>query len=157
MSIDTYTFGFVYQLVKSWWWYRVTSVPQRPMNSLHSPKETKVPPWYNSRPPTSYTWGYNSTFRGYNPSYPSIRPFIGVITPFITSRGPPCIIVPLSQPSSNFWCFQNTLFSLAKIKHLWGGLFAQSHWVFLFSLKLLARDAWLSTRICMEELWSLMR
>ena len=41
-------------------------------------------------PPTSYKYGYKSTYRGYNPSYPIIRPFIGVITPFITSRGPPC-------------------------------------------------------------------
>ena len=40
-------------------------------------------------PPTSYKYGYNSTYRGYNPSYPIIRPFIGFITPFITSRGPP--------------------------------------------------------------------
>ena len=43
-------------------------------------------------PPTSYKYGYKSTYRGYNPSYPIIRPFIGVITPFITSRGPPCNI-----------------------------------------------------------------
>ncbi len=42
-------------------------------------------------PPTSYKYGYNSTYRGYNPSYPIIRRFIRVITPFITSRGPPCI------------------------------------------------------------------
>ena len=41
-------------------------------------------------PPTSYNWGYNSTYKGYNHSYLFIRPFIGVITPFITSRGPPC-------------------------------------------------------------------
>ena len=41
-------------------------------------------------PPTSYKYGYNSTYRGYNPSYPFIRPFIGVIIPFITGRGPPC-------------------------------------------------------------------
>ena len=34
-------------------------------------------------PPSSYKWGYNS-------SYPFIRPFIGAITLFITSRGPPC-------------------------------------------------------------------
>ena len=33
-------------------------------------------------PPSSYKWGYNS-------SYPFIRPFIGAITLFITSRGPP--------------------------------------------------------------------
>ena len=41
-------------------------------------------------PPTSYKYGYKSTYRGYNPSYPIIRPFIRVISPFITSRGPPC-------------------------------------------------------------------
>ncbi len=33
-------------------------------------------------PPTSYKYGYKSTYRGYNPSYPIIRPFIRVITPF---------------------------------------------------------------------------
>ena len=41
-------------------------------------------------PPTSYKYGYNSSYRGYNPSYPFIRPLIGVTTPFITSRGPSC-------------------------------------------------------------------
>ena len=41
-------------------------------------------------PPTSYKYGYNSTYRSYNPSYPFIRLFIGVITPFIIGRGPPC-------------------------------------------------------------------
>ena len=38
-------------------------------------------------PPTSYKYGYKSTYRGYNPSYPIIRPFIGVRTPFITIVG----------------------------------------------------------------------
>ena len=44
-------------------------------------------------PPTSYKYGYNSTYRDYNPSYPITRPFIGFITPFITSRGPPCRLI----------------------------------------------------------------
>ena len=39
--------------------------------------------WLQGGPPSSYKWGYNS-------SYPFIRPFIGAITLFITSRGPPC-------------------------------------------------------------------
>ena len=47
--------------------------------------------WVQGGPPTSYKYGYKSTYRGYNPSYPIIRPFIRVRTPFITSRGPPCM------------------------------------------------------------------
>ena len=38
--------------------------------------------------PTSYKYGYNSTYWGYSRSYPFIRPFAGVITPFIASGGP---------------------------------------------------------------------
>ena len=53
-------------------------------------------------PPTSYKYGYNSTYRGYNPSYPIIRPFTRVITPFITSRGPPCRYYDPLQKSPNF-------------------------------------------------------
>ena len=41
-------------------------------------------------PPSSYKWGYNS-------SYPFIRPFIGAITLFITSRGPPCGMILKKQ------------------------------------------------------------
>ena len=58
----------------------------------------KYLPSLQGGPPTSYKYGYKSTYRGYNPSYPIIRPFIGVITPFITSRGPPCTNLSLIRP-----------------------------------------------------------
>ncbi len=60
------------------------------MAYLHTWKHLKLPNFVEGGPPTSYKYGYKSTYRGYNPSYPIRRPFIRVITPFITSRGPPC-------------------------------------------------------------------
>ena len=47
------------------------------------PNQKKCEQFTQGGPPTSYKYGYKSTYRGY-------RPFIGAITPFITSRGPPC-------------------------------------------------------------------
>ena len=50
------------------------------LNSRNLIRISKISTWpCKVGPPTSYKYGYNSTYRGYNPSYPFIRPFIRVL------------------------------------------------------------------------------